>query len=129
MDVAKFSGKKTGRLMAISTPAPDFAFIPDPLPPVWEFDLQLWPLLVEAKWCLGKLDGVARTLPNPQLFLKPLQRIESLTSSRLEGTYATAQELMLFEMNPKDPHSSADQANAWREIANYNRALAQGYSE
>jgi Fic family protein len=129
VDTSKFTANKTGRLVAISTPEPDFAFVPDPLPPSWDFHQDLWPLLVEAKWRLGKLDGVARTLPNPQLFLKPLQRVESLTSSRLEGTYATAQELMLFEINPKDPHGSADQTNAWQEVANYSRALAQGYSE
>ena len=115
--------------MPISTPEPDFAFIPDSLPPSWTFTEDLWPLLVEAKWRLGKLDGVARTLPHPALFLKPLQRVESLTSSRLEGTYATAQELMLFEIDPKEPHGPTDQAHAWREVANYSSALAQGYAE
>src|SRR4051812_11335253 len=100
MDISKFTENKTGRLLAISKPVPDHAFIPDSLPAKWMFDVDLWPLLAEAKMSLGRLDGVAKTLPNPQLFLKPLQRVEALTSSRLEGTYATAQELMLFEMNP-----------------------------
>jgi Fic family protein len=72
------------------------------------------------------LDGAARILPNPQLLLKPLQRVESITSSRFEGTYATAQEVMLFEMNPREPHASTDQSNAWLEVSNYNRALYQG---
>src|SRR5262249_5243501 len=44
----------------------------------------------------------------------------------IEGTYATAQELMLFEINPHEPKSPHDQANAWREVFNYSRALALG---
>lgn len=125
MDISKFTEDKTGQLVPISSPK-DHAFLPDPLPPKWEFDPTLWPLLVEAKRCLGMLDGAARILPNPQLLLKPLQRVESLTSSRLEGTYATAQQVMLFEMNPKEPHGPADQSNAWLEVSNYSQALQQG---
>lgn len=129
MDISKFSNSKTGALIPISVPENDFAFLPNPLPANWAFDNALWPLLTEAKRCLGLLDGVARILPNPGLFLKPLQRVESLTSSRLEGTFATAQELMLFELNPKGGSNPADQSAAWQEVNNYNRALAQGFKE
>lgn len=105
MDASKFVSP-TGKLVPIVTPeGKDVAFIPDPLPPKWVFDPSLWPVLNEAGRCLGLLDGIARILPNPELFLKPLQRVESLTSSRLEGTYATAQELMLFELNPRERRS------------------------
>lgn len=126
MDVTKFTGSKTGALLPISTPTPDHAFVPYPLPPTWQFDIELWPLLAEAKRCLGLLDGVATTLPNPQLFLRPLQRIESLTSSRLEGTYATAQELILFEMSPKESVNPSDESHAWNEVHNYSQALSYG---
>lgn len=133
MDVSKFTDQITGTLRPISilergqsTAIRDHAFIPNPLPPTWDFEQRLWPLLADTNRCLGELDGVARNLPSPSLFLKPLQRIESLTSSRLEGTFATAQELLLFELNPKDPQSTSDQSAAWREVSNYNRALVQG---
>src|SRR5712692_8080776 len=113
MDVSKFTENRIGRLVPISAiqGTQDHAFIPDSLPSKWIFDAALWPLLAEAKRHLGMLDGAARILPHPKLLLKPLQRVESLTSSRLEGTYATAQEVMLFEMNPKNPQSSSDQSN------------------
>lgn len=126
MDVSKFTDLKTGGLMPVNLPAPDHAFIPDPLPPKWVFPSELWPVLSEAKRYLGMLEGAARILPNPELFLKPLQRIESLTSSRLEGTFATAQEVMLFEMNPRSAHNKSDEANAWLEVSNHTRALIQG---
>jgi cell filamentation protein, protein adenylyltransferase len=129
MDVTKFTEKKTGQLIPISLPEKDTAFIPDPLPPNWAFDNELWPLLIEAQKNLGLLDGMARTLPNPNLLLTPLRTNEALTSSRLEGTYATAQELILFEMDPKPPTSVTDQKNAWLEVANYNLALNHGFTE
>jgi Fic family protein len=129
MDISKFTENKTGRLVPISAPQKDHAFIPDPLPPKWEFDPALWPILVEAKRCLGMLEGAARILPHPDLFLKPLQRVESLTSSRLEGTHATAEEVLLFELNPKEPQNSRDRVNDWVEVGNYTRALIQGCQE
>lgn len=125
MDISRFTDAKTGTLIPVSLPAPDHAFIPDPLPPKWKFDTELWPILSEAKRLLGMLEGAAGILPNPELFLKPLQRVESLTSSRLEGTFATAQELMLFELNPNVPTKS-EEANAWREVSNHTSALIQG---
>ena len=127
MDVSKFTANKTGKLVPIKIQGiQDHAFIPDPLPPEWTFDPALWPTLVEAKRCLGMLEGAARILPDPQLFLKPLQQQESLTSSRLEGTYATAQEVMLFELNPKESQKSSEQINAWKEVGNYTKALIKG---
>src|SRR5262249_54104133 len=94
MDATRFT-HRTRELIPIQAPERDFAFVPDPLPTDWPFPSQLWPLLAEAKQELARLDGIARSLPHPHLLLSPLQRVESLTSSRLEGTYATAQELML----------------------------------
>jgi Fic family protein len=131
MDISKFTENKTGRLVPITTNAPqkDHAFIPDPLPTRWQFDPALWPVLAEAKRCLGMLEGAARILPNPELFLKPLQRVESLTSSRLEGTHATAQEVLLFELSPREPQSSHDRSNDWLEVGNYTSALIQGCQE
>jgi Fic family protein len=127
MDISRFSVAKTGRLVPIKTPTgPDQAFVPDPLPPKWKFPESLWPKLAEAKEALGRLDGVGQTLPHPELLLTPLQRQEAITSSRIEGTYATAQELMLFEMAPHNPKSANDEANAWREVSNYSRALSHG---
>ncbi len=128
MDAAKFTDKRTGRLVPIQRPD-DVAFIPNPLPPAWNFDGGLWPALAEAKRDLGELNGIAQMLPNPELLLNPLQRVESLTSSRLEGTHATAQEVMLFELNPKQPHSATDESNAWLEVHNYTRALRYGFQQ
>jgi Fic family protein len=58
-----------------------------------------------------------------QLEVCPLQRREALRSSSLEGTYATAQQLLLFEIEPREPKSINDPVNSWQEVWNYSRAL------
>ena len=126
MDRSKFTSAQNGQLVPITTHKEDWAFVPDPLPPAWEFGIELWPLLAEAKQELARLDGIARTLPNPELLLRPLQSREALRSSSLEGTYATPQELLLFELQPREPTSEKDPANAHREVANYSSSLRKG---
>jgi Fic family protein len=65
-------------------------------------------------------------MPNHELLLKPLQQREALRSSSLEGTYATPEQLLLFQMEPKEPRSNYDPANAWMEVSNYSSALQLG---
>ena len=55
MDVERFGTRKTGQLVRIHTPKKDWGFIPDPLPPAWEFPVRLWPLLARAKESLARL--------------------------------------------------------------------------
>lgn len=126
MDRSRFTPHLSGQLVPIVIPKKDWAFVPHPLPPSWEFPVDLWPLLAEAKQELARLDGIARTLPNPELLLRPLQSREALRSSSLEGTYATPQELLLFELQPREPTSERDPANAHLEVANYSSSLRRG---
>ncbi len=127
MKSTQFTENKTGQVVPIKVnKKEDFAFIPNQLPPNWEFPVALWPLLGTAKEVLGRLDGIGRTLPDPQLLLSPLQRREAVTSSALEGTYATPEELMLFELSPTQSKSESDKANEWREVFNYFEALKEG---
>lgn len=129
MDITRFTESKTGELVPITTPVEETAFIPDPLPPKnWQFPTRLWPLLSEAKAEVARLDGIGRSLPNPELLLRPLQSREALRSSSLEGTYATPEELLLFELQPKEPQSEKDPINSRLEVSNYSRSLRQGMS-
>jgi Fic family protein len=124
MDLRKFSKTGPGRIVPIE--GKEHAFIPDPLPPKWRFPERLWPLLLEARESLALLEGVGRTLPDSSLLLRPLQSREAIQSSRLEGTYATPRELLLFEIEPKQPTSEQDPANDWREVYNYQKSLEFG---
>jgi Fic family protein len=127
MDKRRFSEASPGRLVEITTPqGKDWAFIPDELPPKWDFDPTLWTLLVEAKEALGTLNGIGQTLPDPQLLLRPLQNREALTSSKIEGTYVTPEQLLLYELNPKEPTKTSSRAADWLEVHNYGVALKHG---
>lgn len=67
-------------------------------------------------------------MKNYELLLQPLQSREALRSSSLEGTYTTAKQLLLFEIDPRQPTSVQDPLSASQEVANYNRALNLGFS-
>jgi Fic family protein len=124
MDIRKFEQNAPGRI--VPSEGGEHAFVPDPLPPAWNFPERLWPLLMEARENLALLEGVGRTLPDSSLLLRPIQRREAIQSSRLEGTYATPRELLLFEIEQKQPTSEGDPANDWREVFNYQQSLQYG---
>lgn len=114
-----------GRLVPVPNgpPGVKFAFIPDPLPPKWEWPVNLWGLLLEARKCLSSLDGTGKHLPNPEIVLQPLQGREAQLSSQLEGTITDPQQQVLFQAEPRYPISAQDPNNARREVFNYRRAL------
>lgn len=129
MDASRFTDSRTGRLVRITTSGGrDWAFIPDPLPPEWDFPSELWPLLSEAKVKLARLDEKGRTLQNPSLLVVPLRKREALRSSSLEGTFATAEQLLLYELRPRKPSAALDPVNDWREVYNYDMSLRHGFS-
>lgn len=127
MDKSRFSDKALGTLREITIEGEtDWSFIPSPLPSQWEIPPSLWPLLVNAREEMARLDGVGRHMPTYELLLRPLQKREALKSSSLEGTYATPEQLLLFEIDPKEPKSQHDKINTWREVYNYGKALKLG---
>ncbi|MEX2287726.1 MAG: Fic family protein [Planctomycetaceae bacterium] len=126
MDRSRFTEKATGRLVRTEVPLKDWAFVPNRLPPKWDFDIKLWPLLAEAKEALGTLNGIGQTLSDPHLLLRPLQSREAIASSSIEGTYVTPEQLLLYELNPRDPKSAHDRVADWHEVLNYAKALEHG---
>jgi Fic family protein len=116
MDKNGFSASCTGTL--IPTIGGRKAFVPNPLPPT--LDLQpILPILSRATQAVGELKGIGRTIPNPLLLVRPLQRREAVSSSGMEGTFTTLSDLFMFEAGASDPERRADN----REVLNYVRAL------
>jgi Fic family protein len=126
MKSADFTSDAPGRLLRITQPREDWAFLPNRLPPNWEFPSSLAEMLGDVREALGILEGVGRNLDNPQLLMRPLQNREALTSSSLEGTYVTPEELLLYEIDLHEPHPHDEQKLDWQEVHNYNRALQRG---
>jgi Fic family protein len=125
MDPKDFTENMTGQLVPVPNGPPDVrvAFVPNPLPPKWDWPGSLWPLLVEASKSLSSLDGTGKHLPNPEILLQPLQGREAQLSSQLEGTFTDPQQQVLFQADPSYPTSSTDPKNAFREVFNYRKAL------
>ena len=80
----------------IKQPTSYRAFIPTKLPPdpSIELDAELLKLLSDADRALGRLDGVATVLPNPDLFVAMFVRQEAVLSSQIEGTQSTLQDVL-----------------------------------
>lgn len=101
----------------------EFAFVPAPLPPDWEWPHALWPLLMKAREGIARLQGISSTLPDPQIILRPLLRREATQSSNLEGTYTPPRQQALFEIDPATVSEEEAATAGYREIANYGEAL------
>ncbi len=115
MDCEKFSEAMTGHL--VPTPYDVQAFVPNALPPSLDMAELAMPL-AEAMQAVGELSGASRRLLNPYILVAPLQRREALTSSAMEGTFTTDDDLLLADAGIDE---SADQASI--EVRNYLRAL------
>ncbi len=117
-----------GRL--VPTEAGDgIAFVPDALPPKLfrDLDLDLATKLSEADVALAQLNGLARTLEDPQILLQPFILKEALESSRIEGTQTTYPELLLFEVKSTSGKRRADPDT--KVVANYLTALTHGLEQ
>ncbi|MGH6854445.1 MAG: Fic family protein [Aestuariivirga sp.] len=93
------------------------AFVPSPLPPKLDL-VRLTAPLVRTMQKVAELKGASRRLPNPHILIPPLQRREALTSSAMEGTYTTVDELVLEEAGLATGHGDDR-----REVFNYIVAL------
>jgi Fic family protein len=98
-------------------------FVPAPLPPSppIHYDNELLALLSQADLALGRLDGVIRTVPDPDLFVAMYVRQEAVLSSQIEGTQSTLEDLLNTELEPRIGASSDV-----GEIVNYVAAMNYG---
>jgi Fic family protein len=115
-------GARAGRM--VRQPQGYRAFIPTPLPPdpPLVFDGQLATVLARAGTALGRLDGVAATLPNPELFVAMYVRREAVLSSQIEGTQSTLDDVLAFEIDPDRSTLPTDIS----EVVNYINAMNYG---
>lgn len=100
------------------------AFIPAPLPPdpPLATDPELACLLSEADRALGRLDGVATVLPNPDLFVAMYVRHEAVLSSQIEGTQSSLDDVLQFQIDATGKELPKDV----EEVVNYVNAMNYG---
>jgi len=100
-------------------------FVPAPLPPSppLQYDSELLALLSRADLAVGRLDGVIRTIPDPDLFVSMYVRQEAVLSSQIEGTQSTLEDLLNIELAPRK-----GEIGDVGEIVNYVAAMNYGLS-
>lgn len=113
---------RTGRY--VKQPKGYRSFIPAELPhnPPLRFDDEMTRLLSSADRALGRLDGVASVLPNPDLFVSMYVRHEAVLSSQIEGTQSTLEDVVQFEMED----ASIERPKDVEEVINYVAAMNFG---
>lgn len=98
------------------------AFVPNPLPFNVRMNGDLQSLLSKADLSLGRLDGIAETLPDVDFFILMYIRKEATLSSQVEGTQATFADVLRAEakIESLETHKDVD------EILNYIKAMNHG---
>ena len=121
MRYSDFKDSPSGKL--VPTVYDEQAFVPNPLPP--DFDLSEVAFeLASAMAAIGELRGACTLLANPYILIRPLQRLEAQTSSAMEGTFTTADALVMAEAKvDKTPTIET------KEVNNYIRALSHAVEE
>lgn len=122
VNYSDFADKATGQLVLTVFDAK--AFVPNNLPPEIDFGT------IALSWAkasskIGELRGACRRLHNPYLFIRPMQRLEAQTSSAMEGTHTTANNLALAQAGLK----SQEDDSTSTEVANYITALDNALEE
>jgi Fic family protein len=120
MNPADFTALATGKL--VISPQSHLCFVPNPLPPELSLGMPAIQTLAQAERALGKLAAAGEMLPNPHLLIGPFVRREAVLSSRIEGTIANEEDLVLFRVDPEVEKRRPDT----REVRNYVTALEYG---
>lgn len=118
----KTSSDRTGKVVA--QPTGYDAFVPNALPPVpaINIDSEMQYLLSAADRKLGRLDGITRVLPNPDLFLAMYVKKEAVLSSQIEGTQASLVEVLDVPAKGQDESKKNDIV----DVVNYVKAMNYG---
>ncbi|MBN1504088.1 MAG: Fic family protein [Candidatus Eisenbacteria bacterium] len=111
-------------------------FTPEPLPLKGIEWADLIEPVSEATSALARYDALLRGIPSPSLLLSPLMTEEAVISSRIEGTIATAMEVLRFDAEPQPmpKEHKADEKilrrrEAVKEVSNYRKAMLLAVGE
>ncbi len=81
------------------------------------------PILSAADQGIGRLDGVSRTLPNPDLFVAMYVRREAVLSSQIEGTQSSLDDVLAYELDATATHLPLDVEEVFNHVAAMNYGL------
>jgi len=100
-------------------------YIPELLPLNIKYSKNLIKLIGEANNSLGKLNGLLTNISNPSLLLTPLITAEAVSSTRIEGTQATIEDVYKHEAD----ETIKEKYDDTMEVLNYRKALYYALTE
>lgn len=95
-----------------------------PNPPI-ELSLQLTNALSRADRALARLDGAVATIPDPELLVYAFMRQEAVLSSQIEGTQASLEDLLEYELDMEVDRQKSDVS----DVINYLEAMKWAIEE
>lgn len=121
MDIDAVGNSPIGRLVPISGVDPRsmeewhyWAYLPDPLPATPSLSARAVVRASQAAMAIARLDEAVAQLPRPEILVRPIIRREAASTSALEGTYASFQEVLEADFLHENQMSFEQ-----REIRNY----------
>ena len=123
--IANASKNRLGRHVSIATAGERVeAYLPPPLPPDPPVRIgQLHRKLDHANLAIGRLQGIASTLPDREAFIRMQVRKEAVLSSQIEGIRCSLSDLLLYESGHDPSASTADV----EDVANHVTAMDHGF--
>lgn len=121
MDIDAVGRSPIGKLVPITGTDPRsmepwtyWAYLPDPLPTDPKLSASANAAAARAAMAIARLDEAVAQLPRPEILVRPIIRREATSTSALEGTYATFQEVLEADFLQENQMSLEQ-----REIRNY----------
>jgi len=99
------------------------AYFAAPIPRALELPASTVRMLADAEGALGRLAGIGRLMPNPDLLVRPYLLREALSSTRIEGTKATMAEVFESDAAGETPNADVE------EVVNYVAAMEWGLEQ
>ncbi|MCV3333531.1 Fic family protein [Campylobacter lari] len=96
-------------------------FIPPKLPLDIKLNANIYNLIIKASRKLAELNGLSKSIPNPNILINALILQEAKDSSEIENIITTHDELFLSKIDEKKL------TRATKEVKDYENALKKGY--
>lgn len=99
-------------------------FFPPNLPPQLDFTT-IFSDIIKARDIVARYDEAVKRLPNPEIIQRSFETKEAVLSSKIEGTQATLDEVLMFDAQDTKTQQNEKERD-YREIFNYRFAIKYG---
>lgn len=120
MEVARYAATEFGQARQTGGRHGYVAYFPASVPRSLDLPGPTISRLADAEGSLGRLAGIGRLLPTPELLVKPYLLREALASTRIEGTQASLAEVLETDATGGAPNADVE------EVLNYIEAMRWG---